>query len=147
MEVSNSQVQNVPTLQVEGEIDHGNAPRLMSAIEEQLKDGSRFLLIDLSRVDYIDSGGISVLLTALRRLRNSGWLGVINPTAGVRRLLDMVGLTIDRGFRVFSDSEEARRTILGLGTPAASFGADLPEPPAGGPAAGETSGDHGPPGA
>lgn len=145
MDVFSSQVQNVPTLQIEGEIDHGNAPRLENAIEQQLQDGSRFLLIDLSQVDYIDSGGISVLLTTLRRLRNTGWLGVINPSAGVHRLLDMVGLTIDRGFRVFSDSDEARRTILGLGAATPPTDTGIPGQPGTGPGSGETAGDHGPP--
>lgn len=113
MEVSASRLQNVPLLHVVGEIDHGTAPRLESAIEAQLNEGSRFLLLDLQGVEYIDSGGISVLLTTLRRLRNQGWLGVIGPTNGVKRLLDMVGLTIDRGFRLFADGEEAQLSIVG----------------------------------
>ena len=120
MELTSSQVENVPVLHVSGEIDHGTAPHLQGAIEGQLEEGSRFLLLDLQSVDYIDSGGIAVLLTTLRRLRDLGWLGVIAPTTGVRRLLDMVGLTIDRGFKLFGDPEEARLSILGQ-SPAGSY--------------------------
>jgi len=130
MEVSTSQLHNVPLLQIVGEIDHGTAPRLESAIEAQLDAGSRFLLLDLHGVEYIDSGGISVLLTTLRRLRNQGWLGVIGPTNGVKRLLDMVGLTIDRGFRLFADGEEARLLIIGRA--AESDGRPAPHPGDGG---------------
>jgi anti-anti-sigma factor len=67
--------------------------------------------LDLSEVDYIDSGGVSVLLSTVRRLRNRGWLGVVNPNGNVKRLLEIVGLTVDHGFRLFGSKEEATRAL------------------------------------
>jgi len=49
------------------------------------------VLLDLRDVTYIDSGGLSVLLSGVRRLRDRGWLGVIGPNPNVRRLLEISG--------------------------------------------------------
>jgi anti-sigma B factor antagonist len=113
MQLTSSYLLDVPLLEVAGEIDHSTAPILQEAINQELDSGCRLILIDLTAVDYIDSGGIAVLLAAMRRVRSTGWVGVIQPTDVVRRLLDMVGLTIDRGFRAFADRDEAVEGVLG----------------------------------
>src|SRR5659263_306249 len=72
MQVTSSQLLSVPMLEVRGEIDHGNAQFLTQAIDEPLDRGESILLLDLTAVDYMDSGGVSVLLSTVRRLRNRG---------------------------------------------------------------------------
>lgn len=111
MQVTSAQLLSVPLLEVRGEIDHGNAQFLTQAIEEPLERGEAVLLLDLSNVDYMDSGGVSVLLSTVRRLRNRGWLGIINPNSNVRRLLEIVGLTVDHGFRLFPNVDEASEAV------------------------------------
>jgi anti-sigma B factor antagonist len=111
MEVEATQMQSVPVFSITGEIDHSNAATLSEAVEIPLTRGESVILLDLTGVDYIDSGGVSVLLSTVRRLRNRGWLGVINPNSNVRRLLEIVGLTVDHGFRVFSDQDEAGKAV------------------------------------
>jgi anti-sigma B factor antagonist len=111
MQVTSTQLLSVPLLEVRGEIDHGNAQFLTQAIEEPLDRGESILILDLSLVEYMDSGGVSVLLSTVRRLRNRGWLGVVDPNSNVRRLLEIVGLTVDHGFRLFDSKEEASRAI------------------------------------
>jgi len=111
MDVAVSQLLTVPILEVRGEIDHSNASVLSTAVDEPLEKGESVILLDLAGVDYIDSGGVSVLLSTVRRLRNKGWLGVVNPNSNVRRLLEIVGLTVDHGFRLFSDREEASHAV------------------------------------
>ncbi|NLT35941.1 MAG: STAS domain-containing protein [Gaiellales bacterium] len=111
MELTISRLSNVPVLNIVGEIDHGNAPTVGATIDELIEQKQRTILLDLSQVDYMDSGGISVLLSALRRLREGGWLGVINPNANVRRLLQIVGLALDASFRVFDSVEDAQAAV------------------------------------
>jgi anti-sigma B factor antagonist len=111
MEVEATQMQSVPVFSITGEIDHSNASTLSEAVETPLNKGESIILLDLTGVDYIDSGGVSVLLSTVRRLRNRGWLGVINPNSNVRRLLEIVGLTVDHGFRVFTDQAEAGQAV------------------------------------
>lgn len=107
MLVTSKRVDGWPLVAASGEIDHGSSGSLQDALDAFLEAGDGIVFLDLTEVTYIDSGGISVLLTTVRRLRNSGWLGAINPNQNVRRLLEIVGLSVDNGFRVFDDTATA----------------------------------------
>jgi anti-anti-sigma factor len=50
-----------PVLLVAGEVDFSNNVELAAALEEHLETGADRLTVDLSRVDYLDSAGLSVL--------------------------------------------------------------------------------------
>lgn len=107
MEILKTVLLGVPVLKVTGDLDHLTAPALEKAVRDVLTvDGSRILL-DLEDCLYVDSGGLSVLLFALRRVPETGWLGAIAPNPNVLRLLEIVGLTANPNFRVFSGSNEA----------------------------------------
>jgi anti-anti-sigma factor len=99
---------DVPLFAVEGEIDHGNMSELAGAIDRALSPTVDRVLLDLTNVTYIDSGGLSVLYTVVQRLQGRGWLGVINPGTDVLRLLEIIGLTSQDAFRVFPDRLKAR---------------------------------------
>ena len=66
------------------------------------------MLLQFTDCPYIDSGGVGCLISVLRQVRGHGWLGVIDPHPDVLRLLEMVGLTIDPSFRVFSDLDDVQ---------------------------------------
>jgi anti-sigma B factor antagonist len=114
MRVSTERYEGLPLVVVSGEIDHGSSGALQTKIDAVLEDGSRIVLLDLVDVTYIDSGGISVLLSAVRRLRNEGWLAAIGPNPNVRRLFEIVGLKFDAGFRVFDDRAQAAGAAGGV---------------------------------
>ena len=111
MELSTSQLAGIPVIRIRGEIDHGNASTLSTAIDDLLNTEQHVIILDVTQVDYMDSGGISVLLSALRRLRERGWLGIINPNANVQRLFQIVGLALDSSFRVFDDNAAAEQAL------------------------------------
>lgn len=111
MDIQVASLNGVPLLELEGDIDHNNCGAVESALDEVLTGDTPAVLIDLGRVAYLDSGGICVLLSGCRRLRDSGWLGVINPNQNVQRLLEIVGLLVDPSFRVFADRTAARSAV------------------------------------
>jgi anti-sigma B factor antagonist len=115
MNVTVTSLRGAPLLEMQGEIDHGTCGAVETALDEVLDQGNTIVFLDLSQVAYIDSGGICVLLSEARRLRGNGWLGVINPNANVRRLLEIVGLFADSGFRAFDD-RLAAEAALPVGT-------------------------------
>lgn len=78
-----------------------------TALQDSISAGNTVLLLDLTEVNYIDSGGLSVLFSALKRLREDGWLGLVGPNANVQRLLELVGLLADPNLRVFDDRQAA----------------------------------------
>ena len=100
-----------PLLQVSGDVDHAAAPGLRGAVTEAFSGGASHILFDLSSCPYLDSGGISVLLEALRRVRPGGWLGVIAASPHVLRILGIVGVTMDPFFRSFSTTAEAKTAL------------------------------------
>ncbi len=88
-----------------GEIDVAAAPELHEALLGEVAS-FRFTVVDLSGVTFLDSSGLSVLVTALRRARERAEDVVLcAPTAGVRRVLELAGLA--EVFHVFPDREHA----------------------------------------
>jgi anti-anti-sigma factor len=72
-----------------GEIDVSGA-REMRAIFAAALESSPRVLVDLSQVRTIDSSGIRELLRAQASAAQAGVVfGVVNPTPGVRRLLEI----------------------------------------------------------
>ncbi len=107
MDVRVTQLGDTPFVETHGDIDHHNCGSVEAALSHALDGGHQVVLIDLREVAYIDSGGLSVLLSGVRRVRDHGWLGAVGPNPNVRRLLEIVGLLVDPNFRVFGDLDEA----------------------------------------
>ncbi len=103
----------VPLLSLAGDFDHDSVSLFTQQAEEALGNDGKRLLLQLTDCSYIDSGGIGCLLSSLHRVRGQGWLGVIAPNPDVLRLLQMVGLTVDPDFRVFSGLEEVQAHLQG----------------------------------
>lgn len=77
-----------------GELDMGTAPRLRDELVRLTEEGASFVTVDLSELAFIDSTGLSVLITALKRLRQRGGnMTLRSPTPGTRKVLEITGLT------------------------------------------------------
>ena len=73
-----------------GEIDLEVAPRLRAALEAHAEED---LVLDLSRVTFVDSTGFSALVHVLRQRRAAEReLPLRTPSRPVRRLLELSGL-------------------------------------------------------
>ncbi|MBB2908783.1 anti-sigma B factor antagonist [Streptosporangium becharense] len=79
---------------VVGEIDLYTAPRLQAEFARLLDEGRTTLVVlDMSAVEFCDSTGMNVLLSALKRLRErGGTLEVAGPRPAVRKILQVTGL-------------------------------------------------------
>jgi anti-sigma B factor antagonist len=101
-----------PLIITQGDIDHGSCRAVEKVLDDAILEGKSVILLDLDQVTYIDSGGLSVLFSAARRLRDSGWIGLVSPNASVRRLLEIVGILADPAFRVFENRAAAQTALL-----------------------------------
>ncbi len=83
-----------------GELDVYSSPHLRSTLLALIDgQGNLALVIDLADLQFIDSTGLSVLLTALRRSRAHGGDVVLrHPAPAILRLLKVTGM--DRVFNV-----------------------------------------------
>jgi len=89
-----------------GEIHVSTAPRFSERLNAAIADGKTALVLDFSRVEFIDSTGLSVLLNGLRRLtRRQGALALVCTNPTVLRLFEITRL--DSTFHIVPTREEA----------------------------------------
>ena len=80
-------------LLVEGELDIATAPRLITALNGAVQEALRSLVVDLSRVDFMDSTGLALLINAHRRLtRRSKGFAVVCPPGPLRRVFEITDM-------------------------------------------------------
>ncbi len=77
-----------------GEIDAIAIPSLSGCLDDAISAGHRQVVLDMAEVSFIDSVGLAAIVAAHKRLTaHGGTLSVRRPTAHVRKLLDITGLT------------------------------------------------------
>ncbi|GAQ60527.1 STAS domain-containing protein [Streptomyces scabiei] len=82
-------------LTIEGELDIDTATELQHHLANQLRHGRRHFLLDVSAVPFMDSSGMNIILRTYQEVRRiPGGVYVIAPTAAVRRILDLTGVSL-----------------------------------------------------
>ena len=93
-------------LEVAGEVDVYTGPTLRDRISDLLDTGSHQLVIDLGKVDFIDSTGLGVLVGVRNRaLELGGGLDLVCSHERVLKLLRITGL--DQVFSVYPTVDDA----------------------------------------
>lgn len=100
-----------PLVYVKGELDHQTAPQLRAVLAEESAAAPAAVLLELSEVSYMDSGGLSLLFDTLTRLKGSSWLGVIAATSPVARLMEITGLADQPGIQLLPDLTAAANAL------------------------------------
>jgi len=59
-------------LSLEGEIDLHVSPRVAASLEAMIRDKPPRIVVDLSRVNYVDSSGLAVLVEAMQNVEEYG---------------------------------------------------------------------------
>ena len=86
MECKVRNIANVVLIEAEGRIDHGTAPAFGSVLLPHVEGCTReekILLVDLSKVNYMSSAGLRVLMIAAKGCRKQGGkmvLAALQPT-------------------------------------------------------------------
>lgn len=106
METKVTKMNRADLVEVVGRVDSSTANALGEALNECINGGSINVVIDLSKVDYMSSGGLRELVAALKRVKKDGGdLRLCAPSARVREVLDLAGL--DSIFEIFDDQVAA----------------------------------------
>jgi anti-sigma B factor antagonist len=83
---------NVCRLTPVGDLDLATSPRLEAEIEAAIAAGIEQLVIDLSRLRFIDSTGLRLFLVTQERAGSDGWTLILTrPSEAVRSLLEITG--------------------------------------------------------
>lgn len=81
-----------PSVRLSGELDMAGCPRLDLILETLAADGAREVVVDLSRLGFIDCSGIRALLAASERARRAGRrLPLVPGMDGVQRVFALTG--------------------------------------------------------
>jgi anti-anti-sigma factor len=94
MIVEKSELEGHTVLALEGTIRLGESAEFFSrSLERTLEDEAGNVLIDFSRINYIDSTGVGELVGYLQRFRSQGrQLLLVNPSERIVKLLEMANL-------------------------------------------------------
>jgi anti-anti-sigma factor len=83
----------VPVIRVAGELDFLTAPRLRAALLEVFAKHPGDCVVDMTATAFMDSIGMSVLIQAAQRLRTENASLEVRPSAEVRKVLDVAGVS------------------------------------------------------
>jgi anti-sigma B factor antagonist len=93
-------------LTLRGEIDVYTAPRLRQAIVDAVDGGARELVVDMEKVDFLDSTGLGVMVEGLKRIKGrNGNLSVVTTQDKILKIFDITGL--NKAFAMYGSVDEA----------------------------------------
>jgi anti-sigma B factor antagonist len=116
---------NVTILDLTGEIDISTAIEFKEAMLQSLEAGGRRIVVDATKVTFMDSSGVSVLISGERRLRPLGSSLAVACSPNVKRILQVAGL--GALFALHASRAEAMRAVRA--GPGSSAAIDLRESP------------------
>ena len=80
-------------ISLEGELDYASALTLDDGLRRAEAAAAAVLVLDLSKLSFMDSTGLAIIASACRRMRRGGRrLIVASPTRGVRRIFQLTGM-------------------------------------------------------
>lgn len=98
--------EGVTVLGVGGEVDVHSAPVLSEELNAILQGGTRWLVIDLNRVEFIDSTGLGVLVGGFNKAREQD--ARFDLACTVDRVIKLLRITgLDQVFPVYGTADEA----------------------------------------
>ena len=91
--ITTDQVVGRTIVAVEGEVDIATAGELDAVLSAEIADGHTNVVVDLSKVGFLDSTGLGVLIKALKRTREAdGSLAVVTDSQRVLKVFRITGL-------------------------------------------------------
>jgi anti-sigma B factor antagonist len=90
---------------VAGELDLHTSPRLRDHVLQLIDDGERRVALDLTKVGFMDSSSLGVMVTCLKRMReHEGQLVLAGVQSTPMKVLQLTGL--DRVFEIRDSAAE-----------------------------------------
>src|SRR5690606_8484618 len=102
---------NAVIVRLIGELDHHNADRVRSQIEQAMrKEQVKHVVMDLQQLTFMDSSGIGVILGRYKQVKaKGGKLIICNANRSVNRLLELSGL-----FKIIERHDDERSALSSL---------------------------------
>jgi anti-sigma B factor antagonist len=93
-------------LEVGGEVDVYTAPKLREKLVELVGEGLYDVVVDMTKVEFLDSTGLGVLVGGLKRVRShDGSLSLVCNQERILKIFRITGLT--KVFPIYDSLDEA----------------------------------------
>ena len=93
LEISSKKFSNYLEVYSCGELDLSNCDKLKEFLNKLFIESQIDIKIDLEKLDYIDSTGLGVLISILKKLKTSNKeLYLVNPKQNVEKIFNITGL-------------------------------------------------------
>ena len=93
-------------LEVGGEVDVYTAPKLREKLVELVGEGHYQIILDMTKVEFLDSTGLGVLVGGLKRVRShDGSLSLVCNQERILKIFRITGLT--KVFPIHDSLDEA----------------------------------------
>ena len=97
---------NATIVSLGGRMDASSSPSAEAVLFRLIESGTREIVVDMSKLDYISSAGLRVMLASLKKLRDDGGqlvLAGLKPQ--IQNVFEIAGF--QRIFTIYSTTEEA----------------------------------------
>jgi anti-sigma B factor antagonist len=107
MEVTASKLKRCLLITADGRIDSSTAPKLQSVINEAIDEGNYKLVLDMTKVEFISSAGLWVLVNAQKKCKrfNRGEVILTCLSKRIHDALELAGFI--PYFKIFEDPTQA----------------------------------------
>ena len=107
---TNAEIPDTHIVSLEGDMDFQSSPDVRRELTKLVDQKSSKILIDLSKVGYIDSSGLATFVELFQKMkRYGGKLALYNLTGAVRSVFEIAKL--DSIFKLVSSKDEALATL------------------------------------
>lgn len=113
MTIETQDIDGIEVLALPQRVVMANAAEIRKAIIARVESGRRRIVIDLGKTEFMDSSGLSVLISTLKAVRKvNGAVVLLNVSEGVRALIELTRL--NEIFDIFVDRDAAIAQLRGL---------------------------------
>lgn len=106
LQVSSEAVGEATVVHAAGELDLHTAPSLQAEVDEVLAGNPPLIVVDLSRVTFMDSTGLSVIVATVAAMRaHEGQVRVVTAKKKVAKVFRLTG--VDQQVGMFDSVPEA----------------------------------------
>ncbi len=99
----------VKIVDIEGEIDVYTSMELKKELIGFIEGGNKKIIINLDKVNYMDSSGLGILVAVLKRLKQEdGYMKLCNMNVGIKKIFEITKLT--KFFEIYEDEEKALKS-------------------------------------
>jgi anti-sigma B factor antagonist len=110
-----NRLDSVTVIDLSGELDAYTSLELRETVVRLIDEGAREMIINLKKVDFIDSVGLGTLVGCLKRsAEHGGSINLVCSNPQIQKVFDITGLS--KIFAIYKTREEALKRMAPAAT-------------------------------